>query len=328
MRRACLLCLAVALGAATGPLPPPPSRPAVPASGSASAVDLRLSVAASPPVEGAPVASAFTLWSDDPRLGGLSGISVSAAGNAALLVSDRGALFRVALIRSNGAIADVADATLSVLRDARGRRLSGALADAEAIAAAPDGGFAISFEGTPPRIMVYAAPGAPGRALRLPRDARALQNNSGLEALSYGPDGALYAIPERSGRLDRPFPVWRRRQGRWSRGSWPRSDDYLVTGADVGPDGALYVVERAFTILGGFRWRLSRAALSDWPALKPEPVAAQKLGGFDNIEGVALFQAPGTGLRALLIADDNFMGLQRSLLLELGPIKPMRAPPR
>ena len=51
----------------------------------------------------------------------------------------------------------------------------------------------------------------------MPADPRLqrLQDNSGLEALAIDADGALYAIPERSGDWERPFPVYRLRDGAW-----------------------------------------------------------------------------------------------------------------
>ena len=51
-----------------------------------------------------------------------------------------------------------------------------------------------------------------------------LQHNSGLEALAIDADGTLYAIPERSGKLERPFPVYRLRDGRWDKALRLRRD--------------------------------------------------------------------------------------------------------
>jgi hypothetical protein len=102
----------------------------------------------------------------------------------------------------------------------------------------------------------------------------------------------------------------------WTTGALPRADDFLVTGADVGPDGRLYVVERAFTWLGGFSVRLRVAALDGRPALSPETLMVRR-GGTDNVESVAVWRGPDGRLRLILVTDDNFNALQRTVFAEL-----------
>ena len=96
----------------------------------------------------------------------------------------------------------------------------------------------------------------------LTADFARLQPNSGLEALAIGPDDTLYAIPERSGAWERPFPVYRLRAGHWDKSLKLRRDGtFLVVDADFGPEGALYVLERDFRWLGGFATRIRRLTL-------------------------------------------------------------------
>ena len=59
------------------------------------------------------------------------------------------------------------------------------------MAAAPGGGFFVSFE-KEHRIAFYPAQYAPPQPVDVPAAIPALQNNSGLEALASGPDGTLY----------------------------------------------------------------------------------------------------------------------------------------
>lgn len=96
----------------------------------------------------------------------------------------------------------------------------------------------------------------------------------------------------------------------------PRDPPFLPTGADIAHDGMLYVLERDFSWLGGFSTRLRRAALSDWPTLRPETLFTQ-IGGLDNMEGLASWRDSDGAVRLLMIADDNFSPLQRTLLVEL-----------
>jgi len=297
--------LLAAAAAAAAPAPEPrPERGETPAP-----------VAAHPLADAAPAgleAQGFALTSADPAFGGLSGVAVSPDGTQALLLGDRGSLWRLDLLREDGRLTGVANLRRAPLRpppdDAPGPF------DTEGLAVAPDGALLLSLEG-------------PGRLWRLGRDGPrrltghpdfpTLQRNSGLEALAAAPDGALYAIAERSGAVDRPFPVYRRdAEGRWEVGALTRRPPHLPTGADIGPDGALYVLERDFSLFGGFAWRLSRVDLAAWPTLSPQTLAADA-AGFDNMEGVSVWRDGDGALRAVLVADDNFNALQRSTLVEL-----------
>jgi hypothetical protein len=300
--------------------PAPAPRPAATAdAGAAVAIrahpyDLDLGAAAGP----ARLLSAHALSADHPAFGGLSAMAVSPDGARLMLLSDRAVLFTAAIAREGGRIAGLADARAHGLRDPAGR-LAPHL-DSEGMAADAAGGLWLSFEGDRPAVWRYPAPGGrPTPAPAAPAFAR-LQRNSGLEALAAAPDGTLFALPERSGDLARPFPVFRLLPGAaaWdlAEGSWPRRPPHLVTAAEVGPDGMLYVLERDASLLGGFAARVRRAPLSHWPAFEPETVLDLRRGGIDNMEGMALWRDAQGGLRLLLLSDDNLAFWQRSLLLE------------
>jgi len=291
------------------------------------------------------VLGALALSADHPRFGGFSGLALDPDGAGFTAVSDRGWFLTGRLTRDGGALSGVTDARLHPMRDPRGRAVAGDQADAEGLAQGADGALFVSFEGDA-RVWRYAHPDAPAVALPVAPAFRRLQRNSGLEALAITHDGALLTIPERSGALDRPFPVFRldpdsdsdRRQGApdsdwrqgaldsdwrkgaldsdWRQGALPRDPPFLPTGADVAPDGMLYVLERDFSWLGGFSTRLRRASLADWPALRPETLFTQR-GGLDNMEGLASWRDDSGAVRLVMIADDNFSPLQRTVLMEL-----------
>ena len=99
--------------------------------------------------------------------------------------------------------------------------------------------------------------------LEVPAAFGEMQLNSSLESLAAAADGTLYTVPERSGAWDRPFPVWRWREGRgWDQPfALPREGRFLTVDADIGPDGRFYLLERDVGLLG-FRSRLRRFALA------------------------------------------------------------------
>lgn len=143
-----------------------------------------------------------------------------------------------------------------------------------------------------------------------------MQANSSLEALAIDHRGWLYTLPERSGQLTRPFPVYRFDGTRWAQPfSIPRSGGFLPVGADFGPDGKLYLLEREFSGFG-FRSRVRRFAVSETGIGPGETLLSSALARHDNLEGIAVTRT-GTGeIRLTMISDDNFRVFQRTEIVE------------
>lgn len=256
----------------------------------------------------------------DARFGGLSGLAVSADGSTVTAIGDRGIVVTARLERDDtGRLLAMRDIRVLPLVDADGTPLSGGEADAEGLTLGPDGALYVSFEGRA-RIARHDAPGGRPRELPAGPGFESLQRNSGLEALAgdgTGPGGTLYAIPERSGALERPFPVYRLRDGTWdTRLSVPRRGAFLVTGADIGPDGRLYLLERDFAVIG-FRTRVRSFAIGEAALTDERTLFETTLGAHDNLEGIATWRDPDGQLRVLLVSDDNFSIFQSSELVEL-----------
>ena len=158
---------------------------------------------------------------------------------------------------------------------------------------------------------------APPSAGRRTRPSPGCSANSGLEALAIDTAGTLHAIPERSGRLERPFPVYRYRDGRWIDPlSLRRDGPFLVSDATFGPDGRLYVLERDFEWLGGFRTRVRRFELGADGLDGETTLLETRFGELDNMESIAVWQDPEGRTRVLLLSDDNFFMLQRTVFAE------------
>jgi hypothetical protein len=254
----------------------------------------------------------YTWREDAAGFGGYSAIELSEDGNSFLALSDRATLIEGRLIRKNGRITGVEAGPVMPLLDKDGEPLKRRFADSEGLATGADGQIYVSFEGAA-RVMRYDRPGGPGVTLPRADDFDSMQNNSSLEALAIDAEGTLYTIPERSGRMTLPFPVYRFRNGQWDIPfSLPRRDAFLVVGADIGPDGRLYLLERDFT---GFGFR-SRVRRFDMQGGSEETLIETGTRRHDNLEGISVWRDDSGALRITMISDDNFHMLQRTEIVE------------
>jgi hypothetical protein len=260
---------------------------------------------------------AKVVWDEpDARFGGYSGLALEPDGRSFLAISDKGTWARGSLERSDGRLEAARLTAMGDLHEISGAPLGGTDFDAEGLAVDAGGRAFVSFEAFH-RVRRYD--GIDGPAAKVPShpDFRGLQPNSGLEALAIDADGTLYAIPERSGAWERPFPVYRLRDGVWDKRLRLRRDGtFLVVDADVGPDGKLYVLERDFGWVAGFatrvrRFTLDREGLEDEVTLLETP-----FGELDNMEGISTWRDGDGRIRVTLISDDNFFPLQQTMLVE------------
>lgn len=260
----------------------------------------------------------FRWQSDIEGFGGLSGLWVAPDGASLKAVSDRGGFVEADIKRKDGRISSVDITRSGPIRERLGRVADGFMQDAEGLAIAPDGTIYISFEGHH-RVRKWYDFAEEPTLLHPIEFFYHLQLNSGFEALAVDPDGVVYAIPERSGLWTRPFPVWRMRAGEvWDDElSLKRSEQYLVAGADFGPDGRLYLLEREFIWYKGFRTRIRRFVLGEDGFDEGETLFSSRWGEYDNLEGISVWRNASGKMIATLISDDNHSILQGTWLVEL-----------
>ena len=249
--------------------------------------------------------------SDDHHFGGFSAIEVSNDGSEFVAVSDRGHILSGELTREDGVITDVSFGKILDLYGPDEEYLTYEENDSEGLAVAPDGTLFISFEWTH-GVRSFDSVGAFGSELLTTPLFNGLQSNASLEALAIDNAGTLYTLPERSGIATRPFPVFRYKDGVWDQPfTIPRRGPYLMSGADIGPDGRLYLLERDFVGIG-FRNRIRRFALD---GTEEETIIETGIRTHDNLEGISVWE-DADGLRMTLISDDNFRAFQRTEIVE------------
>lgn len=248
--------------------------------------------------------------------GGYSGLWIEPGGEALIAVSDKGSYIKADIERSNGSILDAKVTDIGRLPLTEGREPNDFLDDAEGLAVSPNGRIFVSYEGHH-RVWEFSSFDRYAKWTHRWNFFWRFQPNSGLEALAIDAKGVVYGIPERSGQWTRPFPVFRYINGDWQEGlSISRSEKYLVVGADFGPDGRLYVLEREFYALRGFRSRIRRFNLGDTGFDDGETILQTDFGEIDNAEGLSLWQDKAGQTIVTLISDDNFNPFQNTLLVE------------
>ncbi|MFN7222558.1 MAG: esterase-like activity of phytase family protein [Paracoccaceae bacterium] len=267
----------------------------------------------------------------DPRFGGFSAIEVSSDGSSFTALNDKGAFVEGHLRRApDGTIAAIDVGPMRLLKSKEQKPLAKGRNDSEGMAIAADGTVYVSFEGVA-RVLRYGRITGVAENLPTPVAFKSLPHNAALESLAIDSAGALYTIPEelpeskrirfltgqRGNANGADFPVWRFADGTWTQPfNLPRDGVFLPVAADFGPDGRLYVLERAFHGIAGFSSRV-RSFKVGQKALSDSRTHLQTPAGFhDNLEGLSAWR-DGTGaIRLTMVSDDNFMPFQHTEIVE------------
>ena len=272
--------------------------------------------------------SGIVLKSDNAAFGGYSGLLVSADGQRLLAVSDKGHWLSAELIFKDGKLSGISGVEISPLLDEAGRSLvQKGNADSESLTAERPGDLLgpvyVSFERNhrvlrygPGKSGIYAKP----ELVTMPPMLRNAPSNGGIEAFEWRKDGTMIALTEQwlddagnhigwmigqSGSEE----IRLRTQGRFH----PTDLEFL-------PNGDLLILERRFTLAGGPGMQIRRVAAA---TIQPGAILDGEVlinltakYGIDNMEGLAVRQNATGGTELLIISDDNFSRLQKTVLLQ------------
>jgi hypothetical protein len=260
---------------------------------------------------------AYTWRMDDPLFGGMSAINIAENGSDFIALSDRVQFIQGKVNRdASGQILSITSQPMQSLQNPEGRPLTGRRADSEGMAVAADGSIYVSFEGVA-RVMHYPKLAGPAQKLPSPKAFKTLQPNASLEALAIDRDGTLYTLPERSGALEKPFPVFRFKDGKWDQTlQVQRIGSFLAVDADFDAEGRFYLLERDFRGLAGFATRLRRFHLTDAGFDKGETLLETPTGLYDNLEGLSIWRNGDGKLTATMISDDNYTFFLRTQIVD------------
>ncbi len=189
--------------------------------------------------------------------------------------------------------------------------------DTEGIALGRNGAIFVSTEG-PAHILRMDGLAEPARRVASPPGFARLDPNGALEALAIGPDGTLYTLPETPEVGTTGFPVYRRAGREWSvLATLPAQGGMAPVGADVGPDGRLYILYRDFSPLRGFASLLQRHTIGRETVGAAETLLHTGFGQLGNLEGISVWRAADGGLIAAMVSDDNGLFLLEAELIEM-----------
>ncbi|MBM9596154.1 esterase-like activity of phytase family protein [Roseitranquillus sediminis] len=249
--------------------------------------------------------------------GGFSGFDTP-DGRTFAMISDRGFLVTGSLLRLGERIIGIGDRVIRTFEPPEGGwpMIGGEKIAVDTEGLVLDGGdLFVSFE-VIHEVWRYSLTG--GTPVRLPShpDFAALRYNGSFEALAMDGNGDLVVLPERPERWGRGFHLWRWDGSAWRRdGRLPDRDRYRAVGADFGPDGRLYLLERRLG-LWGFASRIRSFAYEDGGWTDEGLVLESEAGRHGNLEGLAVWRDAGGRLRLTMTTDNNFKWFQRNELVE------------
>lgn len=250
--------------------------------------------------------------------GGFSGIEVSADGSAFVAITDRAHYVEGQIERNGGEITRLSYSPPRAFRFPNGKTMRRIWTDSEGLALSDDGGFHVSYEMLP-RVRRYDAATKQSQKLKAHPDFEKMEPNGALESLAIAPDGTIYTIPEVLVPPYDALPVYRLRHGSndWEQPfTIPYFAPYLPVGADIGPDGRFYLLERHLSGILGFTTRVRRFSITEDGLVNEVELLRTPVGTHDNLEGLSVWQDTNGDMRLTMISDDNFKFFQKTEVVE------------
>ncbi len=259
---------------------------------------------------------ALRLRSRDVEFGGFSALQY--VDGRLFALSDRGTLWRFDPAILAAAVPAPAPWQRCALYTGSGRP------DSESLAVAGDGTLFLAAEGE--HALYHLDPEAKGRerlATRLPLPAwlRAAPVNAGIEAATALSGGRLLLFTEGLFLAPGVLRAALRDGSGFVPLRYPASEGFVPVGADSIGD-TVYVLERRFSLFGGFAGRILALELPGRPVaetlLAPRELARLRAPlPSDNFEGITVWQGEDGAREIAVVSDDNFSALQATLLLRL-----------
>lgn len=243
------------------------------------------------------------VWSERAEgFGGFSGFSLLPDGVSFLAVSDYGSLLKGILLPDQRVRLE----SITRLTDKDGHIYADHKGDAEGLAIGPDGTLFVSFEHRH-KVTQFTPDGTGGTDLPAHPEFRTYPDNRSLESLAIDESGRLHTVSEFPDAPPLSFRVFRFDGTVWEVVDLiPARDRFRAVGADFGPDGFFYLLERKITPLG-FQARIRRWSVTAGFWRGEETIWRSYAGQYGNLEGLSIRYTESSRLLATMISDDNFL---------------------
>ena len=267
------------------------------------------------------------------EFGGWSDLAVNDDGSEILSISDEAHWLRAHLTYdANGDLAAADSGEIAPMLDMQGRALRGKERDAEGLTLQRSGDLygtvAVSFERNV-RVWRYdLSHGFEAKPTNVPIGhwVDALHDNKQLEAITLWKPDRLLAFGE--SKVKEGDDLLGAMEAYPGNGRAPATrmlsvvphDPFAITSVANAPDGGIYMLERRFSLLGGLGMEVRHVAadeIHEGARLNGEVLANLSFqdANIDNMEGIAVRRGANGETFLYIISDDNYLPLQRTLLL-------------
>jgi hypothetical protein len=274
----------------------------------------------------------LNLYAKSAHFGGYSAMALDPAGTTLLAVSDAGTWLRANLDYDGRKLKGLSDVVLGPILGADGKPLRNDLErDSEGMTLiggdTKQGTAYVSFE-RKQRIARYAfgqdSFGPPSGTVPLPPGVKPMSANRGIEAMTMirtgKLKGTLVAFPERVTDKNGNLQGWLIGGPAHGGIALKRLGGFDITDAATLPDGGIVVLERRFRYSEGVQMRIRRVAPSEIKRgvliVGEVLLEANDSLNIDNMEAIAAHRRTSGETVITLMSDDNFSGLQRTLIMQ------------
>ena len=282
----------------------------------------------------------LNLFGKTSFFGGISGLAIDPSGRSLLAISDAGIWLRATIDYDGRKIKGLSQAVLGPILGRDGAPLRNELErDTEGLALVSgdtsNGTAYVSFERRH-AIQRYTFTadrfGPPQGALPLPASAKGMNANQGIEAIAYLSQGklkgTLIAFAERKTDRNGNLKGWLIGGPTPGNITLKRLAGFDITDAAPLPEGGIVVLERRFRYSEGIKMRIRRIGAEEikrGALLEGEVLLeAEDNLNIDNMEAIAAHRAASGETVITLMSDDNYSGLQRTLIMQFALPEPVR----
>ena len=254
------------------------------------------------------------LTSENDDFGGFSGLVVDAASQTLLAINDKGDWWQAAFDAMSGE-PPVSGVLQAYVPGAQADKVD---LDAESLVRFRDG-YLVSFEQQHRLEFVKGVGSQPQPTGLAPINFAGVSNNSGIEAMAVLPSGGLLAFAERGLNVGGHLKAWLVTEDSVQNIYFKPPANFAPTDAATLSNGDVLLLLRKYSAIEGVAVKVlhinAEEIRADAILEGQEILHLTPEGPVDNMEGLDVVVLDDNSVRMVMISDDNFSPLQRTLLM-------------